>query len=60
MHFHLLKFTGSKDEVSWSNLIAEGFTNLGDPEGDLLARGINYIGKVYKDPLGSFWTKIYG
>src|SRR5262245_19348155 len=38
LHLHLLELTGAKDEVARGDFIAEGFTDLGDAEGDFLAR----------------------
>lgn len=34
LDFHLLEFAGAEGEVPWVDLVAEGFTNLGDAKGE--------------------------
>ena len=50
----MFKFPGSKDKVSGCDLVTEGFTNLGNPEGHFFAgRSLNIL-KIDKNPLGGF------
>src|SRR5690606_34288566 len=39
LHLHLLELAGAEDEVAGGDLVAERLADLGDPEGNLLARG---------------------
>ena len=38
LHLHLLELPGPEDEVAGGDLVSKGLPDLGDPEGDLLAR----------------------
>src|SRR6266850_375192 len=58
LHLHLLELTGAKDEVAWGDFIAEGFADLGDAEGDFLARWLLYITKIDVAPLRGFRPQV--
>ena len=57
---HLLKFAGTEYKVTGRDLVAEGFTDLCNTERQLFARGTLCCGEVYKNPLCSLGTQIYG
>ena len=58
LQLHLLELTGAEDEVARGDLVAEGFSDLGDTEGQLPAGGALDVGKVDKDTLGGLRTQI--
>ena len=60
LEFHLLKFADTENEVSGSDLVAEGLTDLSDTEGKLLTGSSLHVCEVYKDTLSGFGTKING
>lgn len=51
LQLHLFEFPGAEGEVSRSNLIAEGFSDLADAERKLSSGSALDIGKVYEDAL---------
>ena len=57
-HLHLFKFPGAEGEVAGGDFVAEGLADLADAEGQLLPGGALDVGKVYKDALGGFGTKV--
>ncbi len=56
--FHLLKLPGAEGEVAGGDLVAEGFADLGDAEGDLLAGGALHVPEVDEDALGGLRPQI--
>ena len=57
---HLLKFAGPEGEIAGRDLVAEGFSDLADAEGDLLPGGTLYVFEVDKNTLRGFRTQIDG
>ena len=43
LHFHLLELAHAEDELPGHDLVAEGFTDLGDAERNLLAGGFLHV-----------------
>ena len=58
LHLHLLEFTGPEDEVARGDLVAERLADLGDPEGDLLAGGVQHVLVVDVDALRGLGTEV--
>ena len=52
LQLHLLKLTGTESKVSGSNLITEGFSDLGNTKWQFLSGSSLYVFKVYKNSLG--------
>ena len=48
---HLLKLSGTEGEVARCDLVAEGFSDLADAEGNLLAGGSLYIFEIHENAL---------
>ena len=40
LHFHLLEFTHTEDELTCHDLVTESFTDLGDPERNFHTSGL--------------------
>ena len=57
-HLHLLKLTSAEDEVTGSNLVTEGFTDLTNSKRWLFTRCGRYVFKVNEDSLRSFWAQV--
>ena len=58
LKLHLLKFPCAEDEVARSDLVAEGFTDLCDTEGDLFAHAALDVQEVDEDTLRRLGTQI--
>src|SRR5690625_6870113 len=58
LHLHLLELTSPEGEVAWSDLVAEGLSNLCDPEGDPLSTTRQDILEVDEYPLCSFGPEV--
>ncbi len=58
LHLHLLELTGSKDEVAGRYLVTERLSDLCDPEGDPLSRGVQHVEKVHVDALRRLGTQV--
>ena len=58
LHLHLLELTGAKDEIARGDFIAESLADLGDPEGDFLARWLQHITKIDVDALRGFRPQV--
>lgn len=56
--FHLLEFTGAEGVVAGVDFVAEGFSDLGDAEGELDAVGIKGVFVLAEDGLGGFWAEV--
>lgn len=59
-HFHLLELTGAEGEVTRVDLVAEGFANLSDAEGEFDAVGVHDVLVLNEDGLCSFGSKVGG
>ena len=55
---HLFKFDGAEDEVAGGDLVAEGLSHLGDPEGYARAGGPLDVQEIDKFPLRGFRAQI--
>ncbi len=58
LHLHLLKLAGPEDEVFGHDLVAEGLSHLGDPEGNLEAVRLGDILVVHVDALGRLGPEV--
>ena len=58
LHLHLLKFASTEDEVTWSDFIAERFSDLTNSKWWLLTRCGRDVFKINEDTLRSFWAKV--
>ena len=58
LDFHLLEFAGTEDVVARVDLIAEGFADLRDAKGELLARCVEHIAEIHKDRLRGLRAEI--
>jgi len=58
LHFHLFKFTGSKNKIPGGDFISECLSNLGNPEWDFLPAGLVNVEEVDVDPLRCFRPKV--
>ena len=56
--FHLFEFAGAEGEVTWVDLVAEGFTNLGDTKGQLDAIRVEDVFILNKNGLGSLRAEV--
>ena len=52
--FHLFEFAGTEGEVARVDFVAEGFADLGDPEGELHAGAVQDVLVLAEDGLGRF------
>ena len=59
LQLHLLELSGTEGEVTRSDLVTEGFSDLSDSEGNFLSGGSLYILEVYEDTLCGLRTEIY-
>ena len=57
-YFHLFEFTGTEGEVPRIDLVAKGFTDLGDAEGKFLARDFQDILELDEHGLGGFGAEV--
>ena len=57
---HLFKFTGTEGEVTGRDFVTEGFSDLADAEGNLLAGSTLHVLEVDKNALCGFRTQIHG
>ncbi len=60
LQLHLLELTDAEDEVARGDLVAEGFADLADAEGQLAAGGALGVDEVGEDALGRLGTEIDG
>ncbi len=60
LHFHLLELAHAEDELTGDDLVAEGFANLGNAEGNLHAARFLDVEEVDEDALGGFGTEVEG
>ena len=60
LHFHLLEFPDTENEIAGCDLVTEGLAYLTDTERNLLSGRSLYILEVYKNTLCCFRTEIYG
>ena len=60
LKLHLLELPTAEDEVTGSDLVTEGLTNLRDTEGELLSRCSLNVYEVSKDTLCGLGTEING
>ena len=58
LKLHLLELSCTESEVSRSDLISEGLSDLTDTERDLLTGSTGYVLEVYEDTLGCLRAKI--
>ncbi len=58
LHFHLFEFAHAKNKLTSNNFISEGFTNLGNPKGNLHSSCFLYVQEIYENTLRRFWTQI--
>ena len=58
LEFHLLEFTRAEGEIFWGDLIAEGFADLADAEGNLHSGGITDILELGEDGLSCLGAKV--
>ncbi len=58
LHFHLLELASAKDEVPRGDLVPERLADLGDPEGNFLARRIEHVEVVDVDALRRLGAEI--
>ena len=58
LHFHLLKFPHSKDELSSYDFISKCFSNLCDTEWQFLTRRFLHIQEVDKNTLSRFGAQV--
>src|SRR6185436_12375511 len=58
LHLHLFEFTGSKDKVTWRDLIAKRFADLRNAERQLAARGVQHVRKIDENALSSFGPEV--
>ena len=58
LHFHLLKFSGTKDEVAGYDFITESLADLGDPEWYFQAHGALREQVIDVDALGRFRSQV--
>ncbi len=58
LDFHLLELAHPEDEVSRRDLVAEGLSNLRDPERQLAIGRVEHILEVHKDPLRRFGAQV--
>src|ERR1700757_5498704 len=58
LHFHLLEFARTEDEIAGSYFVAEALTDLSDAEGRPLACRRDHIGKVDEDALRGLGSEI--
>lgn len=56
-YLHLLELSRAEGEVARVNLVAEGFADLGNAEGDLHAGGIQHIFVLAEDALSGLGTQ---
>jgi len=60
LHFHLFKFTHTKNELPGNNFVPEGLANLGNTKGDFHPAGFLDVQVVNEYPLGGLRTQVYG
>src|SRR6188472_1566397 len=58
LHFHLLKFPHSENELAGNNLISKCLTDLCYTEREFLPGGFLYIQKIDENPLGRFRSEV--
>src|SRR3954462_5264525 len=58
LHFHLFKFTHTKNKLTSNNFISECFTNLRNSKWNFHTCCFLHIQKVYKNSLRCFRTQI--
>src|SRR5690606_16850695 len=58
LHFHLFEFAHPEYKLPGYDFIPEGFTDLGDPKGDLLSGRFHYIEEIDKNSLRGFGAEV--
>ena len=58
LHFHLLEFAHSKNELPCHNLVPKGFTRLGDAKRKLHPARLLNIQEVHKNSLCGLWAQV--
>src|SRR5215213_8945447 len=57
-HLHLLEFARAKDEIAGCHFVSKCLSDLCDPERQLSAGCVEYVGEIDKNTLGRLGPKV--